>query len=76
MADLETSLSESYANLFKSSKDETSGFEILNRPIARGTVRLMIGSPYYKRWFMVRRDISWPISSPKAINATPITAEI
>jgi hypothetical protein len=46
---IETYLSESYASLFKRSIVDTSGLEILKRPIASGTVLLIIGSPYYKR---------------------------
>ena len=71
-----TSSSESYASLFKRSRVLTSGFETLNKPIARGTVFLIVGSPYYKRWFIVLRHISVPIGSPNAISATPITAAI
>jgi len=54
----------------------TSGLEILNRPIASGTVLLIIGSPYWRKWFMVLKAISSPISSLNAIRATPITAAI
>jgi len=46
---LETYLSASYANLFKSSIVYTSGLEILRRPSANGTVLRIIGSPYYIR---------------------------
>lgn len=76
MALLETYLSESYASLFNKSIVWTSGWDILNRPSAKGTVLLMIGSPYWRRWCIVLILISWPMSSPKAINATPITAAI
>jgi len=56
--------------------DYTSGFDILNNPIASGTVLRIIGSPYCNKWFIVLNDISYPISSPNAIKATPITAAI
>lgn len=54
----------------------TSGLDILNKPIAKGTVFLIIGSPYYSKWFIDLKHMSYPISSPKAINATPSTAAI
>jgi hypothetical protein len=54
----------------------TSGLDILRSPIANGTVFLIMGSPYYMKWFIVLRHISVPISSPKAIKATPKTAAI
>ena len=54
----------------------TSGFDTLSNPIAKGTVLFIIGSPYYSKWFIVLRHISYPISSPKAINAIPMTAAI
>jgi hypothetical protein len=54
----------------------TSGFDILNNPIAKGTVLLIIGSPYYSKWFIVLKHISCPTSSPNAIKAIPITAAI
>jgi hypothetical protein len=42
--------------------------------MARGTVLLMIGSPYWRRWLIVLMHISDPISSPNAIRATPMVA--
>lgn len=71
-----TSASESYASLFNKSSVLTSGFDTRSKPIASGTVFLIVGSPYYNKWFIVLKHISVPIDSPNAINATPITAAI
>jgi len=62
--------------LFNKSIVYTSGCEILSKPMANGTVLRIIGSPYYSKWCIVLMHISYPISSPKEMSATPITAAI
>ena len=71
-----TSGSESYASLLKRSSVLMSGLLTLNSPIDNGTVFLIVGSPYYNKWFIVLKHISVPIDSPNAIKDTPITAAI
>jgi len=53
-----------------------SGVLIWRRPIAKGTVLRIEGSPYCIKWDIVLKHMWVPMSSPKAVNATPITAAI